>query len=193
MFYIIGALSGFIFIVGDIPYILDIIKGNTKPQRVTWLVFFILDLIYLVNQIALGAKGSLILLLSWTLITLLILILSIKNGVGGFAKLDIICLTGVVIGLILWWILKTPLASVICNILVSLVGYIPTLKKSYLKPWTETKISWFTASIAGLLGMWSVGKLDIKLLILPTYSFIMAFIVFIILYTRSKNKKLVDK
>lgn len=190
MFTIIGILGGLVFILGDIPYILDILKGKTKPHRVTWLIFFLLDLIYLVNQFALGARSSLWLVLAWTLVTLIIFSLSIKRGVGGLAKLDIFCLIGAIFGLLLWWILKTPLASVYLNIFVSLVGYIPTLKKAYLKPETETRISWFTAGIAAILGAISVGGFKYKLLILPIYSFIMATTVSLILFFGVRRSRL---
>ena len=187
MFSIIGIVGGLIFILGDIPYVLDTIKGKTKPHRTTWLIFFLLDLIYLFNQYALGATSSLYLVFAWTIMTLLIFILSIKNGIGGFEKLDLICLVGAITGLILWWVLKTPLLSVFCNILVSLIGYIPTYKKVYLKPYTETEISWLTSAVAAILSAVSIGSLNIKLLILPMYSFITTFSVFAFIKLR-KNK-----
>ena len=126
--------------------------------------------------------------MAWTLVTFVIFVLSIKNGVGGFAKLDITCAVGAVIGLILWWLLKTPLASVYCNILVSLTAYVPIWKKAYLSPQTETRLSWFTAFLAAFMAAISVGSLNLKLLILPVYSIMLTLSVFLILTIRLRTQ-----
>ncbi|HUD07312.1 MAG TPA: hypothetical protein VMR34_05500 [Candidatus Saccharimonadales bacterium] len=193
MFAIIGIIGGIIYILGDIPYILDTVKGKTKPHRISWLLFLTLNLIYLANQWSLGARSSLYLVVSWILITLVVFLLSIKKGVGGFAKLDILCLSGAIIGLLLWWILKTPLVSLYCNLLVSTLSYIPTVKKGYFKPNTETHLSWFTTSVAGIFGSISVGKLDAKLLVVPVYSVIVSTAIFSLLVIRTRQLSLSQK
>lgn len=181
MLTLLGILGGLIFIIGDFPYIDDIFKSKTKPHRVSWLIFFILDLIFLINQYALHATNSLWLIYAWTSIAFLIFILSIKKGVGGFAKLDVLCLIGALIGLLFWALLKTPLISLYCNLIVSAIAFVPTIKKSYLDPSSETKISWFTAALAAVLATVSVGKLNYQLLALPILSFTATITIFGIL------------
>jgi hypothetical protein len=188
MLAFLGILSGIVFIVGDLPYIRDILKGTTKPHRVSWLVFFVLDAIYVANQLALGATNSLWLVLTWTLIAFFIFLLSIKHGVGGFSRFDIFCLTGAVAGLLLWVLLQNPTASLFCSLFVTMIAFVPTLKKSYLQPATETKISWLTAALSGLLAAISVGAWEYKLLILPIMSFLASAAIYATLVLRSDYK-----
>ncbi len=186
MLAIIGLMSGIIYIIGDIPYIRDIIRGKTKPHRVSWLIFLILNIIFLINQIALNATNSLWIIVAWIIVTLLVFLLSIKKGVGGFTKLDILCLFGVVVGLILWNIFDNPILSLMCNAIVSILAFIPTLIKTYIHPHTETSISWFTASLSSLLAAISVGTLDYKLL-LPSISFVACFTIFALSMQKKSN------
>lgn len=190
MLAFIGILSGLIFILGDIPYILDTTKGKTKPHRVSWFLFFTLDIIFIANQYALGASSSLWLVISWTIVTFIILSLSIKRGVGGFAKLDIACILGASAGLLFWYVLKTPIASLVANLVVATIAYIPTIRKAHKYPWTETKISWITASFASLLSAISIGTWNFKLLLLPLWSFVLSIIV---TYTIIHRSKLIKK
>ncbi|HEY4964112.1 MAG TPA: hypothetical protein VIH90_05445 [Candidatus Saccharimonadales bacterium] len=188
MFEFVGVLSGLIYIVGDIPYIKDVIKGRTKPQRISWALFFGLNVINLANQIALNAHSSLWLIYSWTLVTFIIFALSIKKGVGGKSRIDIICVSGAILGLILWALLKTPLASLYCNLLVGIIAFIPTIKKAYVSPGTETKISWLTATIAAVLSTISVGRGDSTLLLIPVCSAILSGTIFTILVVRGHKR-----
>lgn len=189
LFAALGVLSGLVGILADIPYIYDTYRRQTQPHRVTWFIFFILNATYLANNAASGATNSLWLIAGWTITTLIIFLLSITKGVGGYAKLDIVVLVGAIIGLVLWWILGTPLASIVVNLVVSTIAFVPTYKKAFLDPGSETKITWFVGAIGSFLGALSVGKLDYVLLIFPVYALLAQGGVFAVLELRTHRHK----
>ncbi|MDB5163675.1 MAG: hypothetical protein JWS12_292 [Candidatus Saccharibacteria bacterium] len=193
MFALLGILGGLVFIVADIPYIRDILRGKTKPHRVSWFLFFILNATNVANQAASGATNSLWLPIAATIITFGIFVLSIKRGMGGFAKLDILCLVGALTGLLLWAVLKTPLASLLCNLAVATIAVIPTIKKAYSRPDTETHITYLIASISGIIAAISVGSWNYRLLLLPFHDFLIQFIIYLVLITRSKKVGLLHR
>ena len=98
MYTILGILGGLLALISNIPYIRDILKKTTKPHRVTWGIFFLLNIIFLGNQLAAGATSSIWLVIAFTLSTLIIFSLSLKYGVGGTTKLDVMILIGSLVG-----------------------------------------------------------------------------------------------
>ncbi len=169
---IAGYLTGVLLIVGFIPYLLDIFRHKTKPERASWLIWGILGTIAFFSQLASGASWSLVLTGVDTLIVLWILGLSIKDGVGGFTKLDITSLILAGIGLIAWYFTHQPLTALLLVLFVDAIGVILTIIKTYNEPETETMFAWLMASLAGLLSAVAVGKLDLTLLLYPAYIFL---------------------
>jgi len=187
MLAIFGILSGLLSIISNIPYVIDIYKRKTQPHRVTWGIFFLLNIIYLANHISAGATNSLWLIVGFTVSTFIIFILSLKRGVGGSEKLDIFVLISALVGVVLWQITDNPTISIFANALSGIFAAIPTLKKAYIKPESETKIKWFIGIFAGIFAAISVGRLELPLLVLPLLTIIIQGSMFLILTTRGKR------
>jgi hypothetical protein len=136
------------------------------------------------NQSASGATNSLWLVIGFSISQSVIVVLSIKKGIGGLAKLDLVCLAGAIIGILLWLYFKTPLVSIICNIIAATIALVPTLLKAHRMPKTETKITWLVGSIGALLAAISVGSLNVELLLYPVYSSCVQLLVYIIIRYR---------
>jgi amino acid transporter len=49
-----------------------------------------------------------------------------------------------------WWQLDNPLLAVIVATSVDVVGYIPTFRKSFYDPWSETLIFWVAVVFSGI-------------------------------------------
>ena len=166
----LGVFAGILSLIANIPYIIDTIKGKTKPHRVTWGIFFLLNLIFLANQLAAGATSSIWLVVAFATSTFIVFSLSVKLGIGGTSRLDILVLAGAMIGVVIWQLLDAPVASIIANLTVAAIASIPTYKKAWAHPETETTISYSVGAIAAAMSAISVGKLDFVLLLLPVYS-----------------------
>lgn len=188
LFTLFGALSGLLLIIADIPYIINAYKRKTQPHRVTWFIVFVLNVISLANQAASGATSSLLFIVGGVIATFSVFLISIPRGVGGHSKLDIAVLAGAIMGLILWSLLDTPLASILANIVVASIALVPTYKKAYLNPKSETKSTWLIGSISAIFAILSVGKLDYVLLLLPVYSLLAQAGLFAILEIRKDIK-----
>ena len=186
-FTVLGLLGGLLIIVADIPYAINGYRRKTRPHRITWFTIFIFNAINLANQGASGAKNSLLFFIGATFITFIVFLVSVFNGVGGYSKRDLAVLAGIGAGLVLWWVLDTPVASIITNILVLSIAFIPTFVKAYHDPKSETKITWFIGAISSTLTAISVGKLDYILLALPLYATIQQASLFILLEIREKR------
>lgn len=164
-----GYLSGIAIILSFFPYIRDIFLKKTKPERASWLIWGILGSIAFFSQLAEGASYSLIMTGVQTFGDLLIFVLAIKYGIGGFLKRDIASLIAVAFSLFLWYTTKEAAIALFIVIFVDAIGAILTIIKTYEKPTTETISSWVFTFFGGFLACVAVGSLNYILLAFPFY------------------------
>src|SRR5688572_28706718 len=113
---LIGKIAGILALISLVPYIVDIFRGNTKPERTTWAIWSVVSTILFFSYYASGARETIWVGLMWMLGTVIVFLLSIKYGVGGTSKLDIACLIGALFGLLLWFITKDPTKALYINL-----------------------------------------------------------------------------
>lgn len=161
--------SGLILLAGAPPYLIDILKGKTKPQRATWFIWSVLGVIAFISQLRLDGGWSLVFVGLDGLGSLLVFLLSLKFGTGGWARLDRLALVIALIGVGLSFVIKQPVLALLGVVLADLSGAVLTVLKTFRHPESETAITWFFVGTASLLGVFSVGKLNLGLLIYPAY------------------------
>ncbi len=172
-----------------VPYVRDILLLKTKPERASWFIWTVLGFIAFFSQLAKGATDSLWLTAGQTFAVFIIVILSIKYGVGGFTKRDIRALIGAGIGLILWFITKEAAWALILVIIVDSMGTLLTAIKSYEDPESETLSTWLMSGTSGIFGMLAVGTFEPILLAYPFYIVVANYlIVAMVLLGRKKFK-----
>lgn len=168
-------ISAILILIAAPPYIIDTIRGNTKPERITWLIFSVLGIIAFVSQLLLGASWSLVFSGLDTLASILVFSMSIKLGTGGHTNLDIIALITATIGVLIAVFTKEPIISLLGVIIADLSGVVLTVKKTYKNPKSETSITWILVGTASLFGVLSVSEISFAILLYPVYLMISNF------------------
>lgn len=171
IYQLAGYLSGIAILLSFIPYIRDIFKGTTKPERVSWFIWSVVGIISFASQFAKGASYSLFMTGAGAAGDLIIFLLGIKYGLGGFSKRDKIGLAGCGIALVLWYFTQEATFALFTVIAIDAIGAILTILKTYERPTTETKISWVLTALGGALACVAVGSFDLILLAYPVYIF----------------------
>jgi len=169
MLQALGIVGGLLAFVGFIPYVKDILQKKAKPQRATWFIWLVLGLIAVSSQFAKGATSSLWLPSLETFGGLVVFLLSIPYGMGGFGRRDFIALFVAVLGIIAWYLSREAAVALYLVILVDAMGVYLTLHKTYLHPETETRLAWTLSAIGGIFTALAVGSWNIILLSYPTY------------------------
>jgi hypothetical protein len=175
IYQIAGYLSGIAILLSFVPYIRDIFRNKTKPERMSWLIWSILGSIAFFSQFAKGASYSLVMPGAQTVGDLLIFIFAIKYGLGGFTKRDIMALIGASAALFLWYLTSEATVALFLIIFIDGVGAVLTVIKSYENPTTETISSWVLTFIGGALACLAVGKINLVLLAFPIYICLASF------------------
>ncbi|HYC34133.1 MAG TPA: hypothetical protein VEC13_00195, partial [Candidatus Paceibacterota bacterium] len=135
---IIGIISVVLVFIAYIPYIRNIFKGTTKPHMYSWLLWGILSFIIYAMQVSAGAGPGSWITLCIGLVVLYVFILSIKRGTKDVKPIDLVFL---IIGLLtipLWLLAEQPVLSMIIVTAIDLIGFLPTIRKSWNDPYSET-------------------------------------------------------
>lgn len=167
MLHLIGILGGLIGIAAAIPYIRDIYRKTTKPNRATWLIWSVLLAVSLAAQVAAGASYSALLTAGDLAGTLAVFALAFKYGVGGWTRIDKLSLIAAATGLFLWVIFDQPLLALLMIVLVDYSGGLPTIIKAYKDPESETKVAYAMVATGSALAVISVGSFDFVQMLYP--------------------------
>lgn len=182
---IFGIASGLILLLGNIPYILSIRRGDTRPNRVTWGIWTVIGLTLLASSYSSGATNTLWLLLSLVVSQSIITLYAFKYGRGKWQKLDLLCLVGAGLSLCLWQLSGSPLVAILMNTTMDMLGAIPTISKTYHDPDSEDLVFWSMSFTSAVLNLLAIEHFSLSFIVFPIYLFILN-VTMLLLITRTK-------
>lgn len=184
---LLGVLAGMIGAVSTVPYVIDIFRHKTKPERAMWWIYAFLFALLFSAQFSAGARWLLVLTAEYVFSAILIAMLSIKYGYGSFHKRDTISIAIAGLGLMAWLLTDRPLIAILMVIVVDFAGFWLTLVKTWHAPHSETLITWQLSFVSAFLSVFATNTMNITILIYPLYAvFGTALIVWLIMYRRTK-------
>ncbi len=166
---VFGILAGVVGIADTVPYLRDIRAGTTRPHRGTWLIWAVVAVVGFASQRADGASWSLVMSGTQAVLTVVVLTLAVRAGVGGVRRCDTVVMVIAVAGVAGWILIEEPVAATTCVVGADLVAAALMVPKTYRDPRSETLTSFALASVGGALAVAAVGTLDVGLLLYPAY------------------------
>jgi len=164
----LGIIAGCVSALASIPYFISIFRGKTKPNRATWWIWSWLGVLLFFSYKASGANDTLWVALVYMITPLLTAILSIKYGVGGWSKFDLICLASSIIGSLLWYVSGSPVIALLLFLLIDLCGTLPTIRKTYYHPEQENRLGWSIMVTANFINIFA-GEMKFSIVVYPIY------------------------
>lgn len=156
--YILLAVAILLAVVGNIPYLYKMYKGEVRPHPYTWFIWSIVSAVTFFGQLQKGGGLGAIPTAASEVFTILIFIFSLRNGFKGIDKKDNYFLFAALLGLIPWALTKDPTLSVITVVTIDVIAFIPTLKKTWQKPESETYILYATNVLRHILTLYLVAR-----------------------------------
>lgn len=136
---ILGIIATILVFVGYIPYIRDILKGKTIPHIYSWLLWAVVTAIAFALQFSDGAGSGAFVTLAAAIMCVVVIVLGlIKKSKLKIVVLDSVFLILAFLALGLWLVAKQPILSALLATAVDLLGFAPTIRKSWNNPHTET-------------------------------------------------------
>ncbi len=152
----LAGIAAVLAIIGNVPYIVDIFKGRVQPHAYTWFVWTLVTGIVFFGQVAKGAGiGALPTAVSGVF-TLSIFILSLKNGFKHVTKVDTFFLVLALGGIVPWILTNDATVSVVIAVCIDLIAFMPTLRKTWLKPSTESPLLYGSNVLRHILALLSM-------------------------------------
>ncbi|OGZ67301.1 MAG: hypothetical protein A3D34_00860 [Candidatus Staskawiczbacteria bacterium RIFCSPHIGHO2_02_FULL_33_16] len=141
-----------------LPYLRDILVKKTKPHAYTWLIWTITQGVALAGLLyGKGGWGSLsfFIMTAFVFITFLV---SLKYGTRNITKFDTTILIIALLSIIVWRQMQNPLLAVFIVSAIDFLGYLPSFRKTFEEPWTETVTSWLVFSFTNILIIFSLSE-----------------------------------
>ena len=110
MLQYIVLIGASVSLVGGLTYIKNTLHGETKPNKITWLLWSAAPLIAAAAAWLNGVRWAILPVFMAGFIPLLIFIISFINpkSYWELKRFDYICGTCSILALIVWWIIKEP-------------------------------------------------------------------------------------
>ena len=129
---------------------------KTRPSRSTFWIWAVVQGIMTLSYIATGQTFSAGVGVAYTLTILAIAILSIRYGYGRWGRLDTICTIGAIATIGLWLIFNDPIVALIASIVTDAFGCMPTIKKVWQDPTSESRVAWAWTVVACVVNFGAV-------------------------------------
>ncbi len=181
-------LSVLSFSLGIMPYIIATIKGNVKPNKITWILWSV-PMIGVFSQWQNG-------ILTWASLPVflagfgpfLVFLASFynKKSYWKLKKFDYFFALFAVITLILQFLMNNATLTIIFAIITDALAAIPTLRKAYKYPDTELITPFLVFWILTLVSFLTMERYDFEEMFFPIYLLIINFIFIIFLRKQLK-------
>ncbi|MFN4025216.1 MAG: hypothetical protein ACK4MQ_10295 [Hyphomonas sp.] len=123
------------------PYIRAILRGETRPHVFSWIIWGAGTLVVALAQLADGAGVG-----AWPIAVSGIITIGVaalawrRSGDTRFTRMDWVFLLLALSALPLWYLTATPLSAVIVLTAVDLLGFGPSVRKAYDRPYEENAL-----------------------------------------------------
>ena len=164
---ILGIIAAIVGFSGYIPYFRDIIKRSIKPHAFSWLVWGLMQgLVFFASTSKGGGAGAWV-IGAGSILCMIIFVISIFRGEKEITTVDKASLIFAFLGMGLWIITSNPLWSVIIASAVDAVGYIPTIRKAYKRPYEESVTLYIFSGASLVVALFALQSLNLTTLLYP--------------------------
>lgn len=186
-----AVIAGVLGIASVVPYLRDMLKGTTRPNVISWSLWFFIQAIFVAAQWSSGASYSIVLPMVGVLAVGTVVILGLFGyGYKKYGFIDVVCLVLVIGAIGLWKLTNDPSIALWLSIAADFIAAIPTCIKSYKDPESETFNAYLIAIFASVATIFSTTLYDFPNLAWPVYIILAnSLILTLILLGRRRKKK----
>ncbi|MBI4281407.1 hypothetical protein HY625_01155 [Candidatus Uhrbacteria bacterium] len=167
-------VGGAVNIYASVRYIKDVIRGDTKPNRVSWLMWSIAPLIATAAAFSNGVRWAVlpIFLSGFTPLMTFVASFANPNAYWKLEKFDYLCGFFSLLALALWGFTQAAVVAIIFAIVSDCLAAVPTLIKSWKYPATESGSTYWGGLVSALTGFFAI-----QTWIFSAYAFLISIMV----------------
>lgn len=185
----LGIIAVVITFVGYAPYVLDTIKGKTRPHIFSWFTWgFVTFIIFALQVLGHGGAGTYT-TLATAILCSGIFILGLRNGKKDITKFDTVTFVISLIATGIWIFAKQPVISTLLIVTINTLANLPTIRKSWKDPHSETLFTWEMGAVRNFLGILALQNYSLLTWLYPVTNLIINIIESTLLIVRRKQIK----
>lgn len=184
-------LAALIRLGGGFAYIRATIRGEAKPNPVSWLLWSLTPLISFFAGLSDGFDALLVVTLATGLSPLLVFLIAITKTPKSlrFNRLNVTCFLIAISGIGLWSVTDHPLLAIWLAIAADIVSALPTLAKIIKHPYSEYMPTYIISAFGMVLAIVAGDTLNPLALAFPVYVLLINLgIVGLISFVRAKRR-----
>ncbi len=158
---------------GGLDYVVQTLRGKTKPNRVSWLIWALAPFLTFAAEIKQGVGLASLMTFSAGFNPFLIFIASFinKKAEWKLSLLDYVCGGLALSGLLLWYLTQDANVAILFGVLADGLGAVPTIVKSYSYPETESSKVFLYGGINAVIALLVIDQWDFAHYAFPLYIF----------------------
>ncbi len=135
--------------LGGASYLRDTWRGRVAPNRVTWALWGVEGVLAFVVEVQqnVGLASAMTLMLGLAPLAVVAVSFRHHHGVWRIGAFDVVCAVVSLGGLVFWALVNEPTVALVSFVCADQVAALPTLRKSWLKPSTESSRVFFLGSL----------------------------------------------
>lgn len=158
---IFAAISIICTLIFFLPYLRDMFRGTTKPHIYTWLIWSITQATAVAAIWSGGGGAGAWAFLASSILVFLIFLLSFKYGTKNITSFDTFILIIALLAIVIWWKFDSPALAVYMATGIDLLGFLPSYRKIFQDPWSETLISWSGSVVSYIFAIAALSEYNI--------------------------------
>ena len=180
-------IAAVVQVLGAFAYIRATLHGETRPDRVSW---FLWGATPLVGTVIILIEGT----ASWAVlpvfmagfIPVLVLAGSLfnKNAYWKLGRFDYVCGALGLLALVLWLMANQPVVALVMLVATDGLAALPTIRKAWTNPETETASVYFAALFGGFAALVNVQEWVVLEYAFPLYLFLVNWVLLFAIYRR---------
>lgn len=188
-----GIIAVVMTFIGYIPYIRDTIKGKTKPHIYSWFIWAFVTFIIFALQISGKGGAGAYTTLATAILCLAIFILGMRNGHKDITGFDTVTFVVSLVATCIWIFAKQPVISTVLIVTINTLANLPTIRKSWKDPNSETLFTWEIGAARNFLGILALQNYSILTWLYPVTNMIINVIESSLLIVRRKQIRETNK
>jgi hypothetical protein len=151
-------LAGVIAVASAAGYAFDTLRGRNQPNRVTWAMWTVVPMITFAAQIGQGVGLQSVFTFAGGFGPLLVLIATFVNpkAYWRLTPFDLTCGLMSLAALVLWAITGKGLVALVLSVVADFFAAVPTIKKSYRVPVSESGYPFLFGVVAALITLLTI-------------------------------------
>ncbi|MBN1245611.1 hypothetical protein JXA31_08460 [Candidatus Bathyarchaeota archaeon] len=187
MFEFLVLIAASATLVAAFAYIRSMFKGQTKPNRVTWLMWTIAPFTATLAAFSSGATWAAVPVFMSGLSPLLILLASFlnKRAYWKLSAFDYVCGALSVLALVLWYVTENPNMAIVFAIFSDALAATPTLRKAWRNPESEFRLPFLVGAFSPMTSFLVTAAWTFSEIAFPAY---LVAINILLVFSMSKRK-----